>query len=70
MPVNLLPDTVQINMIGETVASISRVIPSDQSLFDQVQSDLALKYGTGADGGVPVLKGAQIKRVALFGRNG
>lgn len=69
-PINLLPDTVQLITIGETVASISRVIPFDQSLFDQVQSDLALKYGTGADGGVPVLKDAQIKRVALFGRNG
>lgn len=69
-PMNLLPDTIQLITIGETVASISRVIPFDQSLFEKVQSDLALKYGTGADGGVPILKGATVKRVALFGRNG
>lgn len=69
-PITLLPDTIQLITIGETVASISRVIPFDQSLFDQVQSDLTLKYGTGADGGVPILKGAKVKRVALFGRNG
>lgn len=69
-PITLLPDTIQLITIGETVASISRVIPFDQSIFEQVQSDLALKYGTGADGGVPILKGATVKRVALFGRNG
>ncbi|QFT81207.1 hypothetical protein FIU89_11360 [Roseovarius sp. THAF27] len=69
-PINHLPDTIQLITIGETVASISRVIPFDQSIFEKFQSDLALKYGTGADGGVPILKGAKIKRVALFGRNG
>ncbi len=69
-PFNLLPDTIQLITIGDTVASMSRVIPFDQSIFEQVQSDLALKYGAGADGGVPIVKGAQVKRVALFGRNG
>lgn len=69
-PITLVPDTIQLITIRETVASISRVIPFDQSIFEQVQSDLALKYGTGADGGVPILKGAKVKRVALFGRNG
>ncbi len=71
-PFNLLPDTIQIIVIGDTVASISRFIPFDQSIFDKFQSELSLKYGTGADSGsATVLKTTSLKaRVALFGRSG